>query len=685
MPLRSFAVPFLLAASSVAQAPEPQFVAGDVAALTCRVLDARALEAPFQVLTIEVANRGAVAAEPLTFRLELPAKKGEPQPTETFVRVQLPLVNRYGRPAPAGGKQTYQVPTALPGKKAQVTVRVVDASFYDGGVVSRPDLRIGAPVQVQGKSLAGDFPVTQVKLHNPFDRDVDVLLAVTLQQPRDAVEVYGLRLPANGAVDWMIAQRLGNRPFQDMSGGPGCAVKATKFDVIDWSLVAPSSDTAGTDLLRGPYEAWYRWPESGLTLGGSFVYRERRQKAGSQTDYEDFEVRGRFTVAGDHQLTIDQEGDKANPRMAVTAALETVRRPDFTELAKTNRLVALSSDRVATEGAGWTWQKDTRTASIGGGDTHEYADLQVAGGRIVSDGVGNGPRTVWETMPMGGGWVVTRRHGTSIDERFAYGDADGRIVPAVYTSTTKFGDKLYSSCELLLSDLCFDGVQPIAPVAPAGDGAAALRAIWDAGMRYPTEPLALQAKFEVTNAGTDFVWAGHKRLRGTLSMKGVGRRARDVDVALEGDLAPETKFALAAIVRDRLLMWYGRDFGDRPAFDEFFAGATIGAPGASGEFPVPNGRVTAVSTSGGLVRGWRVPGMVTKLTWKQVGDVQAVVRVDEANGGPGARSQDRWDSATVITLAKVGDNLLPASITFERIFGRDWGPESIVLRDWKSK
>jgi hypothetical protein len=179
------------------------------------------------------------------------------------------------------------------------------------------------------------------------------------------------------------------------------------------------------------------------------------------------------------------------------------------------------------------------------------------------------------------------------------------------------------------------------------------------------------------------VWQGHKKLRGTLSMKGIGRRARDVDVAFDGELLPQQRFALAAMVRDRLLMWYGRDFGDRPSFDEFFAGATIGAPSEGGEFPVTNGRVTAVSAAGGLVRGWRTAGSTTKFTWKAFGDVQAVVRVDEAFGGPGARSQDRWDSATTITLARVGEHLLPAGITFERIFGRDWGPESLVLRDVK--
>ena len=36
-----------------------------------------------------------------------------------------------------------------------------------------------------------------------------------------------------------------------------------------------------------------------------------------------------------------------------------------------------------------------------------------------------------------------------------------------------------------------------------------------------------------------------------------------------------------------------------------------------------------------------------------------------------------------ITLAKVGAHLLPTGFVFERIFGRDWGPESIVLENLK--
>lgn len=247
----------LLAGAVRAQGPAgPSFVAGDLAALEARVVDCKAIDASFQRLVVEVQSRGAVEAEPLEFRIELPARKGEPPVVETFSRVQLPAVARYGRPVPAGGKQTYQVSTALPGKKGQFRVVVTAASFGSGLAVGKPDLRIGEPVQVQRTSLAGTFPVTQVTLHNPFDREVDVMLSVTLKQPVDSVELYGVRLPAGRPLDWVLCSRPGNRPYVDQEGGPACVMKAVGFQVVDWCVVgaprqAPAPSCCGRPMKRG--------------------------------------------------------------------------------------------------------------------------------------------------------------------------------------------------------------------------------------------------------------------------------------------------------------------------------------------------------------------------------------------------------------------------------------------------
>jgi hypothetical protein len=678
MPIRLFA-PLAVATALAAQAPEPTFTRGNLADLTCRIADARAVDEWTQVLTIEVSNRGTAAAEPLEFRVEARGKKGEPL-VEGFARAQLPRVHRHGRPTPASGKQTYQVPTALVAKKAQLTVTVVDASFGSELAVAAPDLRIGAPTQVQSRSLAGEFPVTKVALHNPFARDLDVLLSVTLQQPKDSVEIYGVRLPANGMLDWTIAQRPGARPFVDMTGGPACAMKATKVEVVDWCLVAPCPPELGAELLQPAYDAWYRWPSAPNAFDGAFTFHERRQQPNTTNDYEDESLQGRFHVDADGKLTIDALADRASVRNAVRAALQNVIRPDFATLTRTGKLVALGRDRVATQGRGWTWQGNAGSASVGSSTISEWNDLQVDGTRIVSDGVGDGPRTRWETVPMASGYVVARRHSGTLDERFTYRELDGRIVPASYSSTQTFGDKLFARCDLVLKELRFQGAKAVASVPPAGAGAVALRAIWEAGYRLPATPIEVQATFELTNPGTDLVWQRHTKVRGLLTMQGVGRRAREVDVLVEGDLPPHTKSQLAAMVRDRLMMWYGRDFADRASFDETFAGATIAAA-SDGTFAVAGAATTAIATGGGLVRAMRRPGCATKFTWKEIGGVPTVVRVDEAIGEPGARASERWDAAMLLTWTKVGEHALPTTITWERTFGRDWGPETLVLRD----
>ncbi|MBL8731426.1 MAG: hypothetical protein JNN13_03555, partial [Planctomycetes bacterium] len=43
----------------------------------------------------------------------------------------------------------------------------------------------------------------------------------------------------------------------------------------------------------------------------------------------------------------------------------------------------------------------------------------------------------------------------------------------------------------------------------------------------------------------------------------------------------------------------------------------------------------------------------------------------------------RWEAATTITFTTVGDHVLPTKFVFERIFGRDWTPETITLTDIK--
>lgn len=310
-------------------------------------------------------------------------------------------------------------------------------------------------------------------------------------------------------------------------------------------------------------------------------------------------------------------------------------------------------------------------------------NLEVRDGVIVSSGHGNGPRTVWSSQRMGPGIAVTRRTGSNLDTAFSYREEAGRLIPTAAMQKTAYGDNLHISTELIFESFRFDAAAQTPLPQPTGDGADALRAMWDAGYRLPVAPIEISARFELVNPGTDFVWQGHKRLRGTVKMRGIGRHMQHADFEFEGELGVALQVELAAMVRDRWLMWYGRDFNDRITFDQFFGRAVIHAADERGRFAVENGPVHEVVTGNGLVRGWRGKGHTVDFTYQKFGDVQAVTRIDEQIGGSDARSQERWQSSVAVTLTKVGEHLLPTKLKFERVFGRDWGPETFVLTDIK--
>lgn len=670
---------------ALAQAPsEPAFTAGDLTKLSCRVVTAKPIDGNRQLLTVEVYNQGATAVEPLEFRIELPQKKPAAPLQESFARAQLPHVARHGRPTSAGGKMTYLLPTALPGKKGQFAVSVTAASFFTGVAVPKPDLAFGKPEQVQRTSLAGTFPVTQVALQNPFAADLDVLMLVHYEQPQDLDELVGVRLSAGQRRDLVIATRPGRDTFLDpLMEAPGSAVKVTSFQVVDWCLVGSAKPDAAIGALREAYQAWYRWPEADAAVAGDFTLRERRRVHGTDR-FEDFLVEGRFTLstAGAIEVQI-VSGKGANASFLLRDALANVRRPDFATLAQQNDLKPVTAERVALVGPGWHLiEHDAGRHRVdGAAKAEESPDLEVRGGRIVSDGRGPGERTRWEFQEVAGASLVTRRTNASTDTRYSYAAVDGRIVPVAVASVVTFGDQLFSATELTLARVRCEGVVPLAPPPPTGEGVAALRALWDAGYRLPSEPIVIEAKFDMA-LGNDGVWRGRSKLRGSVVMEGIGRHLRRSDWRFEEAMAREDEVQMAALLRDRLLMWYGADWNDRAPFDEFFRGGVIHAPDAAGTFVVENRPYDRVFTSGGLVRGLRGKGGgPTKYTYTKVGDRQVVSRIDQQFGGPSTPAAQRWDAATLVSMTPVGDHLLPSKIVFQNIFGREWEPETLVFRE----
>lgn len=678
---------FLLAVALRAQTavPLPEFATGDLAVLSCRVT-AVAENRDVHLLTVEVRNAGTVAAEPIAFVCE--AKDGKAgQRNETFRRLQQPYARRFGRPVPAGGKQSYVVPTRLPIGRGAKGVRVAAASWCHGGAVDAPDLAIGAPTSVQRESLAGTFNVTQVELQNPFDRDLDVLLRVQLLQPYDTTELMGLRLAAGQRRAWILPSLPGTQPYVD-EAAVACHVRAKAFEVVDWSLVAPNDPAAAAALLRPAYERCYRWPASIEEASGRFVFRERRQRVNAPGQYDDVEARGRYTLRRGADPVVEFEaGNAGGAASAIAAAFEFTTWPDWAVLQQRNELVLVADDRVELRGPGWGVPRGGAATSIstdGGASTVLYPDVQVDGDRIVGTGYEDS-RTVWDLRDGDRGRFVVRTASSSIVATFAYGTCDGEFVPTQWSRTTTYGDALFSSEVLELSAATFAGAARIAPQLPGGPGAAELRAIWDAGYRLPAEPLTIAAAFTATNPGVEQYWRGRKKVTGTLVATGFGRRMQTFHVDLDGAASPEIEHDLAFVFRDRLLMWWLREFADRLPFDEFFAGAEIGAKQVDGSFAIARGPVELVRTQGGLVRGLRTAdGLETRLSWQDVGGRKVVQKWERDHPKQGS-SVRAWTEVMTVTWIPVGDHLLPTTIVLDRIFGRDFGTETITLKNLSVK
>jgi hypothetical protein len=223
-------------------------------------------------------------------------------------------------------------------------------------------------------------------------------------------------------------------------------------------------------------------------------------------------------------------------------------------------------------------------------------------------------------------------------------------------------------------------VAPVVPTPPSGPGAAALKAAWDNGYRYPAAGRELRAKFEVRTPGTDFSWQGLRELKGSFVLQDF-RGYLMADCGWSGwesdfttALGPVQKRTLGFVVFDRLILWSGRDFNGRPDFDAQFDGCTIAAATADGRYEINGGPIASV-----LVREGRVvelallEKMQRRFTWTKIGDAQIVTRVQT-----GAEDLN-------VKFANVDGTLLPVEFDFKAVFGADWGPEHIRLVDvgWK--
>ena len=373
----------------------------------------------------------------------------------------------------------------------------------------------------------------------------------------------------------------------------------------------------------------------------------------------------------------------------VVMAFADVLRGDFDRLVRDNQLVLITPDRVALIGPGWdTARRQTQSiATSRNDDRPELArGLEVTAGRISAATIAGEPTDRWEHRRFGDHYVIWRRTTSSTETTWSYGERNGLLVPAVVRRTTAFGDELFSAEVITFSDVQIGGTAEVQPIAPKGQGADALRTIWDGAFSLVGDPLEITADFAVEAAATELLWQGATRLRGSVKMRGIGPHLRHVDFTFHTKLTANKELALAAAIHDRFLIWHGRDFNCRQPFDVVFDGATIAKADLAGDYVITDHRIAKVRTKDGIVTGFELRGGGTRaFRHGKCGDQRVVTHITEKFGDGNSKSRDRWTATTDVKWKKVGDHILPTAFVFTRIFGKDWGPEKITFSKLKVK
>jgi len=666
-----------------AVADEPSFTSGDVRDLKCEVATREAAGPWSERLAIDVRNGARVAAEPLVFTVRVTPKGKKAAPIErTIARAAFPLAHRFGRPTPPGGKARYWLQIAKPEEGARVEAAVAQASWFEGAVPQKPAFAIGRIETAPQRDLAGTaFDVAKLAIANPLPHAVDVVLLASFSQPKDAKALVGARVAAGATSEVVVTELRVELGFvYEEPHGP---VRIEKAEVVDWCCVGNGPPDAGAAAFLPVYERWLRWPEPAPALRGRFAWSSLAPGA-------DLAARGSFRLDAAGAVAIELDAG-AKPELAKTLsdgartmveeALLDLRRAAPDALDRAN--VRLVGDGVVeVRGAGfWLGAKRGWRLSGSGGSDLEAPSFELRDGRIAGSGfTGRVGDERWTTEPLRDGWVVKRRQNASgqWSQEWSWTEVRGLPVPTAYRERFGMpGGGLLRDQQLSLSEVELDGEGPaIAPAPVAGEGAVALQAAWESGYHYPESRRDLSARFTVEQPGSDMVWAGARKVHGSLRLRGFrgfqldasGWRECQVDVADEPLAA--TQRALAYALSDRLLLWTMRDWNGRAPFAEAFAGATIAAPDGEGRFAIEGAAWSRVVVRDGrLAELVRRDGSTQRLTWSKVGDDFVVTRVQSGEEDLKAR------------FVRVGDRLVPTRLDFRAVFGKEWGPEAIELTD----
>lgn len=666
----------------------------ELSALSCSVVESK-LGAGGTLVVVEVRNGSSKPAEPLTFELVTKSKKkGVASSTFAVQRVLIPHVRRYGRPIAAGGKERYPLLLRWYDADVRFEARVTSALWsapWPSSPPAKPKLAIDGPKAVDSVNHQGvKVKAMRVELRNPEAFDVDVLFRATCNSPRNGETLLGVRLRAGEVRNWIVSQLPALNPYTPEETIEGLEV--SKLELVDWCYVAPADAQADERRFRELYADWMRWDAPLPQLAGRFEYAATERRFEANGKEMPFEVIGGGTfeldTSGAARLQVDAptRGKAADlereAREAFGEMLADVLRPSADELLARTRARSLGVDVFELDGPGWWKGQGTGwSGSTSGADGEFLPNFSFRDGRLCASGDRERlDNYAWRTRELASGWVVTQRtmaDGNSKSE-FDYVEFEpGLALPVAFRSQRGAGGVVFERKLLRVFDVrrsAAPAPAPTADAAPTGEGVETLRAAWDFGWRYPTQPRRLRARIEAQTPATDDVWLGRKQVRGELELAGYTgfrpweRSWSSYRFELEGALSDIERLALGMVLDDRLRLWAGRDFNGRASFERAFANATIGAPDAKGRIAIEGSRLASVLVRDGrVVEIERRTGGPLELTWKKLGEDWLVVRTQQGS--------ERLD----VNFARAGNEWVPAALRFERVFGDGWGPEEVKL------
>lgn len=683
-PLFLFLLGFLGAccggAQSFARTQDP--LAGDVAKVSAKIKTTVPQSMGSTLIEVELTNRERFFFEPTVFAVRWLGEAGDARSLDV-ARVPLPRVDRLGRRIAPLKKLSYWLMVPAPDAR-ELEIEVIEGCFTRQAGSDRAPVEVGAIRDTHAEEAGTRIATCTIDLKNNLDMPVDIILRVHCNAPRDGETLLTAELRANAS---------GSYPFRmlptalDWHDGvihfPGLRIDAV--EIVDWSVRGLPDPAQAQQHMQKAYHDWLRWDERVGALAGSYRYAYR-------TDYDDAPQlsHGRFRIDAERKISAEAAADSPSTINTghIAEALRDLLRPSWEDLVQQNSLVLVGPQDVRIDGPGI----DLRLMNPGDHDTEGLSAAESAlrsprptfpiytirEDRFLGEHHDDGGRgEQWSSRALGSGYVVVQRSaaGGSRTEDYVY-DALGEVPIVLHyrkTMRDASGKTLMEErLDLEAWEAVPDTSQPEA-LPPTGPAADQLRQVWERIYRYPETKTTLRCNFAATNPGTDDTWRHTREVRGSLTAKGfVGLRYLrrswdDIDFVLDGERSGEMNELLAFAVSDRIGMWKGRDPAAFEDFDVFFRGAEVAWDESARRFQIQNCIVEEITVAKDRVSEIKLrAGLKRAYTWKEMSGRLVATKIQTGEETLSAQWKEvapgwHW----------------PVKVEFRRVFGRDWGPETL--------